>query len=504
MIEAKPVLRMEGITKRFPGVLALDHVDFSVQAAEVHALVGENGAGKSTLMKILGGAYQSDGGQVFLEDRRLDLRSPRDAIRAGVNVVYQEPLLAPHLSAAENILMGQLRRTRWGTIDWKEVSTRADAGIGQLGVRLDVRQPVANLSMARQQVVEIARALQHRSKVLVLDEPSAVLSQHDLDLLFGIIRHLTDQGVAVVYISHRLNEVFQIARRVTVLKDGQFVGTEMVASLTTDQLVRMMIGRQLANNFPPSSRQPREVALEVQDLTRSPYFIDVSFNVRAGEILGIAGLVGSGRTEVARAIFGADVLDQGQVRLWGRPVQIRSPGQALTHGLGLLPEDRKTQGLLLIRPIEENITISSLDRYAHIAGVLDTSRVTEKAREMMEAVDIRPPNLGRLVSNLSGGNQQKVGLAKWLSTRCRVLIFDEPTRGVDVGAKWEIYELMNRLATEGVAIIMISSEIPEILGLSDRVLVMRHGRVVGEFSRAEATEAAIMQKALIGEENHGS
>lgn len=500
--DAAPILVMRGITKRFPGVMALINVDFDIRAGEVHALVGENGAGKSTLMKILGGAYEADGGEILLDGRPLALRSPRDAIAVGINVVYQELMLAPHLSAAENIFLGQRTIRRGPVISWKAMHDRAREIMEVLGVELDVNTPVRDLSVAQQQLVEIARALQRKSRILVLDEPSAVLGQNNMETLFGAIRRLQQQQVAVVYISHRLEEVFQVAERVTVLKDGSLVGTRSIAELDRDKLVSMMIGRQLSSVFPTRLHAPGEPVLRLEGLGRHGKFEDVSFEIRAGEIVGVAGLVGSGRTDVARAIFGADRPDSGAVMLYGERVRLRSPKEGLKRGVGLLPEDRKRQGLLLNRPVRENMTISSLREYASW-GVLNVRSEESAVARLVSALNIRTPGLRQLVRNLSGGNQQKVVLARWLAAKCRLLVIDEPTRGVDVGAKLEIYRLMNELADGGTAILMISSEIPEVLGMSDRIIVMRNGRVVDTFTRAEATEEAVMQAALLGENTHG-
>jgi ribose transport system ATP-binding protein len=498
-----PLLEMKGNTKRFPGVLALDRVDFSVQAGEVHALIGENGAGKSTLMKILGGAYTADSGQIVFGGQPLEIHSPSDAIRSGINVVYQELMLAPHLSAAENILLGQQPRRSGIIIDWPAMQARAREVIDLLGVELDIRRPVRTLSVAQQQVVEIARALQRKSRLLVLDEPSAVLGKQNMDMLYGVIRRLKAQGIAVVYISHRLEEIFQIADRVTVLKDGALVGSRPVRAVTTDDLVHMMIGRQLSSVYPVSQREVGEPVLRVEGLSKADAFQDVTFEVCSGEIVGIAGLVGSGRTELARVIFGADPADSGHIHLRGRLVAFRSPREALRAGIGLLPEDRKAHGLFLNRPVRENITISSLDRYQELT-LLNLRREEKSARDLIKSLGIRTTGLAQLARNLSGGNQQKVVLAKWMGTHSHLLIFDEPTRGVDVGAKMEIYRLMDQLAVEGAAIIMISSELPELLGMSDRILVMRHGQITGRFLRQEATEEAVMQAALVGGNHSGT
>lgn len=488
---------MRGITKRFPGVLALDGVDFDVAAGEVHALVGENGAGKSTLMKILGGAYGADAGEIIFDGAPVRFNNPSDAIRAGINVVYQELMLAPHLSAAENIVLGQKSVRSGPFISWRAVHRRAKEVVDLLGVDLNVDRPVRQLSVAQQQLVEIARALQRKSRLLVLDEPSAVLGRNNMETLFGAIERLKAQGLAIVYISHRLEEVFRIADRVTVLKDGALVGTRPTRELSQDKLVSMMIGRQLSSVFPQRTHALGAPVLRVEHLSRRGAFEDVSFTVHAGEIVGMAGLVGSGRTDVARVIFGADRRDEGEVYLNGEPVHLRSPEDGLNHGIGLLPENRKVHGLMLNRPVRENMTISSLDQFTRV-GVLNVRSEERSVTHLIGTLGIRTPGIRQLVRNLSGGNQQKVVLARWLAAKCKLLIIDEPTRGVDVGAKLEIYRLMNDLAANGTAILMISSEVPEVLGMSDRVLVMRHGRLAGTFTHAEATEEVVMQTALVG------
>ena len=496
-----PLLEMKAITKRYPGVLALDQVDFSVRAGEVHALLGENGAGKSTLMKILGGADRADSGEIFLEGKHVGIYNPRDGIGAGLNVVYQELVLAPHLTVAENILMGQLPMRNSMMVDWKKNQTRAKEVLDQLGVELDVSRTVRSLPVAQQQLVEIARALQRKSRILVLDEPSAVLGKHDIELLYQVIRRLKSRGISVVYISHRLEEIFIIADRVTVLKDGKTVGTRLTTELDERTLVQMMIGRDLGNVFKSNKRDIGPEVLRVEGLSSQGKFQNVSFSLRSGEILGIAGLVGSGRTEVVRVIDGADRASQGQVFVDGKQVRFKSPGDALSHGIGLLPEDRNREGLFLKRPLFENITISSLNQFKWLSFINLQKEVTQ-VKSLIKGIGIRTPSARQLAANLSGGNKQKVVLARWLGARCRVLIFDEPTRGVDVGAKVEIYRLMNELASQGVAIVMVSSEIPEVLGMSDTILVMWRGVVAATYTRDEATREKILQAALLGRNNH--
>lgn len=496
------MLEMKGISKRFPGVQALLEVDFSVFQGEVHALVGENGAGKSTLMKILGGAYQADGGEIFLDGKSVQITSPSVGIQAGLNVVYQELVLAPHLSVAENIMLGQQPRNGL-TVDWSRTRSRAREVLGQLGVEIDVRRTVRSLTVAHQQIVEIARALQRQSRILVLDEPSAVLGKHDIDLLYKVIRRLKDQGIAIIYISHRLEEIFLIADRVTVLKDGKIVGTANASDLDEQILVNMMIGRDLENVYSKDDGSDfgKEV-LRVEGLTKDGVYEDINFSVHAGEILGMAGLVGSGRTAIVRAIAGADRASEGTIYIEGKQAAYTSPSAALKYGISLLPEDRNTQGLFLKRPLYENVTIASLAQVMK-NYVINLKMERKKVQGLIDEIGIRASSPSQTAANLSGGNKQKVVLARWLGARSKLLIFDEPTRGVDVGAKVEIYRLMNDLARQGAAIIMVSSEMPEVLGMSDNILVLWRGKVAAKYSRTEASGEKVLQSALLGANNNG-
>lgn len=497
-----PLLEMRGITKHFPGVLALNNVNFQVMPGEVHALVGENGAGKSTLMKILGGAYKADSGEIYQNGERLHLSNPKDAIDKGINVVHQELVLAPHLSAAENILLGLYPLKNKATIDWKELHHRAKNIVEALGVEVDVRKPVRDLSIAQQQIIEIARALQRKSNILVLDEPSAVLGKRDIETLYSVIRRLKGQGISVVYISHRLEEIFLIADRVTVLKDGIVVGTRETNGLDTTTLFHMMIGRQLSNVYHRTGRRYGKTILKVEGLSRHGAFTNINMEVHEGEILGISGLVGSGRTEVARVLAGADIPDSGNIYVNGERIHFTSPRHALSYGIGLLPEDRKTQGLFLNRNLGENISISSLKDYVQWF-YLNLNKERKAILKYMSDLDIRATGPAQLATNLSGGNKQKAIIARWLGAKSKILIFDEPTRGIDVGAKVEIYRLMDQLANRGVAIIMISSELPEIMGMSDNILVMWRGRVAGFFPKEEATEEKVLECALLGANQNG-
>jgi ribose transport system ATP-binding protein len=493
-----PLLQMNGISKSYPGVQALNNVDFEVEAGEVHALVGENGAGKSTLMKILAGAEPRDSGEILLNGRPVGDLTPQKALELGIGMVHQEFNLVPYLSAAENIFLGREPRSRIpGFIDFKTMYREAQRIVDSLGANFDVRRPVASLSVAQQQMVEIAKATSQNAVIIAMDEPSATLTEHELESLFHLIRSLKASGIGIIYISHRLEEISQIADRVTVLRDGQLVGTRRVSEVSREDLIRMMVGRELKDMIP---KQPAPIGgevLRVEHLSRAGVLHDINLTVRAGEILGIAGLVGAGRTELARAIFGADPIDSGKIYLFGQEVKITSPQAAIRHGIGLVPEDRKQLGLVLQMVVRENISLANLKELS-IAGFVNRRRERTAADQFVRELRIRTPSVEQKVRNLSGGNQQKVVLAKWLFTRSKVLIFDEPTRGIDVGSKVEIYQLMNELAAKGVAIIMISSELPEILGMSDRILVMHEGRIAGELSREEATQEKIMHLATGG------
>lgn len=506
---AEVLLEMRDITKTFPGVRALNRVCFTCFKGEVHALVGENGAGKSTLMKILAGAIQPDTGTILLRGQPVHLRDPHTAQALGISTIYQEFNLLPYMSVAENILLGREPCTRWGWLDTAECNRLARQALELLDTRIDVRQPVYRLNVAQQQLVEIAKALSWKAELIIMDEPSAALTGAELERLFEIIAKLKARGVTMIYVSHRLEEVFHIADRVTVLRDGANVGTLAVAEANEAQIIHMMVGRELGQMYPPRGQPPGEVVLEVRGLTTADGRVrDVSLQLRAGEIVGLAGLVGSGRTELARAIFGADLIASGEVLLRGQRCAPADPARAIASGLGFVSEDRKAEGLVLGLSVRENIALPSLDERQRLGFVrerLERMVVTQAVSELQ----IRTPSIEQPVQYLSGGNQQKTVLAKWLTIGARdngrgmlenrkgpaVILFDEPTRGIDVGAKAEIYALMRALADQGKAILMISSELPEILGMSDRVLVMRDGRLVGELAAGEASEEAILRLA---------
>ncbi len=494
----KSLLKMHGITKHFPGVLALSDVSFDLFSGEVHCLVGENGAGKSTLIKIISGACKKDKGDIFIEGKKVEFESPRQAQELGVATVYQELNLVPYMTVEENIFLGhEFVKNRLGQIDWMEVRNRAKEILSQMKVKIPPQAKVSSLSLAEQQIVEIVKALSMGGKIIIMDEPTAALTDKETYELFETIRNLKERGAGVIYISHRLEELFDIADRITILRDGKNVATfEDVSKISLDEIITLMIGQQPKDRIPKLTRQKGKELLKVQDFnSRRGDFKDVNFFLCEGEILGFAGLRGSGRKELMRAIFGVDPVISGIVYLNGCPVKIKSPVDAVRYGIGLLTEDRKSQGLILELPIATNITLSKLSRISSVFRI-DKSKEIKFVNEFVEELKIKTPNIFQLVKFLSGGNQQKVVLAKWLFTQSRILIFDEPTRGIDVGTKAEIYQLIKKLASMGVGIIVVSSEMPEIIGLSDRIIVMHNGFIVSELSGAEADQESILRLAM--------
>ena len=488
-----PTLRVAGVSKAFPGVRALQEVELEVARGEIHALIGENGAGKSTLMKILFGVHQPDAGTIVLNGQVVTIPSPHAAQRLGISMVHQELSLVPALDVARNIFLGREPTLLPGVVAWGRLYRDASALLDRLHLRLDPRTLVRRLSTAQKQLVEIARALSWRPSLLILDEPTSSLTQTEISELFRILRQLRGEGVSVLYISHRLEELAEIADRVTVFRDGRYVATLPAASPIPD-LIRPMVGRGVDQQFPKETVPIGDEIVRVEGLRRGTAVRDVSFSVRAGEIVGMAGLVGAGRTEVARLLFGADKLDGGRIAIAGRPVRISSPADAIRAGIALLPEDRKTQGLVLPRSVKTNVSLATLPSVSPFGIVRQRARA-ELARRFVAALRVRTPHIEFKVKNLSGGNQQKVVLAKWLATKPKLLIFDEPTRGIDVGAKVEVYGLMTALAREGAGILLISSELPEVLGMSDRVLVMHEGRLVADFPRGAATPERVIAAA---------
>jgi len=492
--ERTPVLALEGVSKSFGAVRALRDVSLQLHAGEAHALAGENGAGKSTLIKALAGVHRPDSGTVLLDGAPVVFHGPADARDAGVAVIYQEPTLFPDLSVAENIFVGRQPRRSFGRVDHRAVNKATAALFARLGVDLDPEQPARGLSIADQQLVEIAKALSFDARVLIMDEPTAALTGSEVARLFGVVRALREGGAAVLFISHRLEEVFALCQQVTTLRDGALIASEPVAGLTEDDLVRRMVGRDLDELYPKQEAAIGDVALSVRRLTREGVFTDVSFEVRRGEIVGLAGLVGAGRSEVARAVFGVDRWDAGEVEIDGKPLKAGAPSLAMAAGLALVPEDRRAQGLVMEMSIERNINLTGLRTTAR-AGLMDRGAERSRAVDWAVRLQVKYARLADLVGTLSGGNQQKVVLAKWLATGPRVLIVDEPTRGIDVGTKAEVHRLLSQLAADGLAVLMISSDLPEILGMADRVLVMHEGRLTAEIDRADATEESVMAAA---------
>src|SRR5581483_2730335 len=497
----QPLLQLRGISKSFPGVRALDNISFDVLPGEVHALLGENGAGKSTLIKIIAGVYRPDAGEILLDGSPVHFSDPGQAQAKGIAAIYQELSLYPELTVAENIFMGHAPRGRFGAIDWTAMNQQARDILASLEIDgLDVTRKVGALTVGNRQRVEIAKALSQNARILIMDEPTAALTETDVQSLFNTVRLLRGRGVGIIYISHRLQEVFILADRVSVLRDGHYVGTRLVSETTEDSLVSMMVGRTIDDMFPKLPTTIKEPVLEVRNLWRKPLIKDVSMQVRAGEIVGLAGLVGSGRSELAQVIFGMTPPDGGQILIDGKPVQIKNPGQAMKLGIAYVPEDRGLQGLIRQMKIRENISLAVLR--ALVRGpFIDNRAERNLATRMIEQLSIRAYSPEQIVNKLSGGNQQDVVVSKWLAGRPRVLIMDEPTRGVDVGAKAEIHRLISQLAQQGLAILMISSELPEVLGMSDRILVMRGGRIVAEYSREEANQELVVT-AMMSETDH--
>ncbi len=498
-----PLLEMKDIVKEFPGVKALDGVSLTLEAGEFHSLVGENGAGKSTLMKVLSGVYPAGTyeGQILIDDQPQQFRGIRDSENAGVAIIFQELSLVKELTVGENIFLGQ-EPSKFGVIDWSELYHRASTLLRDLNLPIDPRVPVGTLGIGQQQLVEIAKALSKKARILVLDEPTAALTESEVETLFGILRKLKSDGVGMIYISHKLGEVFEMSDRITVLRDGKTVATHAAADLDKEKVIKLMVGREVGDIFPKVDHELGETALEIKNLTA--YSVDdpskkvvdgVSFSVRKGEVLGVAGLMGAGRTELLMAIFGAwRGSFSREIVVGGQPVAINSPADAIAHGVGFVTEDRKRFGLILEQTIMDNMTLAGLKA---ISGRLVTNRTREliAARGPMESLSIKANSPLTVAGTLSGGNQQKVVLGKWLLTGPKVLFLDEPTRGIDVGAKQEIYAEINKLAKEGLAIVLVSSELPEVLGLSDRIIVLHDGRVAGEFTRLEATPEKVMTAA---------
>jgi len=489
------ILKLHHIEKVFPGVVALDDVLFELRRGEVHVLLGENGAGKSTLIKIVSGAYQKTRGQIFIEGKEIIIKHPRHAQMLGISTIYQELNLIPHLTVGENIFLGRESMLLPGVIDDKRLHAMAQEILDDLGVKINSRSPVRALGIAEKQMVEVAKALSVDAKILIMDEPTSALTDREIEELFSMIRRLKENGVSIIYISHRLEEIYEIGDRVTVLRDGNYIGTNSVHELSKQDLIRMMVNRELKEQYPRMKTVRGDEILRIEKMNRTGQLRDITFSVYRGEILGIAGLLGSGRTELARILFGADKYDDGKMIYRDRVVRLRSPRQAIRLGIGFLTEDRKSQGLILNLNVKNNICLPSINRLSRwgIMNIREENRISE---QYIQELNIKTTGLHQKVMYLSGGNQQKVVMSKWLCIHADILIFDEPTRGIDVGSKVEIYRWMNRLKEAGVAIIMISSEMPEILGMSDRILVMHEGSVVKECIPEETTQEMILQCAL--------
>jgi rhamnose transport system ATP-binding protein len=494
VVDAEPLVRVRGAAKAFGGVQALRDASLELFAGEVHALLGENGAGKSTLLKVLAGVHRTDSGEVTIGGGHFEQGSTRRSREQGVAVIYQEPSLFPDLSLAENVFIGRQPVTGRGTVDWARMRRDAAALFGQLGVDLDPERPARGLSIADQQIVEIAKALSTDARVIVMDEPTAALSASESERLLDVARRLRDGGAAVVFVSHRLDEVFALCDRLTVMRDGATVRTSTVAGTDAGEVVRWMVGRELTDLFPKTETTPGDVVLRVRGLTTDGVFDDVSFDVRAGEIVAFAGLVGSGRSEVVRAVFGIDRYDSGSVEVLGAPLPPADPRAALARGVALVPEDRRQQGLFMPASIARNTAVVVLSRLAR-RGVVRERAERELAAHWAQRLQLRHGGLDQPVERLSGGNQQKVVLAKWLATDPRLLVVDEPTRGIDVGTKAEVHRLLSEQAGQGLAVLMVSSELPEVLGMADRVLVMREGRLMATLDRDEATQERVMLAA---------
>jgi ribose transport system ATP-binding protein len=491
-----PALEMRGIDKRFPGVIALEGVDLMLQPGKVHALMGENGAGKSTLIKIMAGVYGKDAGTIRIQGREVDIKSPRDSLKQGIKVVFQEIALISEFTVAENIFLEGYPTGKGGSIDWKKIRADSAALFKRIGFNVDPAARTGSLPVSQQQMVEIARALAHEARIVVMDEPTSSLTPNEISLLFTVIRRLTALGIAVVYVSHKLDEVFEIADTVTVLRDGRHISTRPVSEHTNDTLIQDMIGRRIDNLF-PRKRGPAgaKLALSVEGLSTAKKLKDVSFEARAGEVLGFFGLMGAGRTELAKAIVGYDPITNGTITIDGRRLAPHDTRTGVSLGIGLLTEDRKTEGLMGELPVYQNASLASLGAFAKM-GFVDKTRERKAVQEYVDRFRIRTPSLTQKIKNLSGGNQQKVLISRWLMRGLKVIVVDEPTRGIDVGAKSEIFALIDRLAGEGLAVVMMTSEMPELLGLADRIAVMCEGRLTATMSRDEATQEKILNAAI--------
>lgn len=494
--ESPPLLAIRGIRKAFPGVVALDGVSFTLKAGTVHALMGENGAGKSTLMKIIAGVYIPDQGQILLNGRPVELRSPIDALQQGIAMIHQELNLMPHMTVAENVWITREPRNRFGLVDHQELRLRTEELFERLHIDIDPLAEIQTLSVASRQMVEIAKAVSWNSDVLIMDEPTSALTDKEVSHLFRIIRTLREQGKGIIYITHKMNELFEIADEFSVFRDGKYIATCAASDVTRDDIIRMMVGREITQMFPKETVPIGEVVLSVRNLTLDGVFHEVSFDIRAGEILGLAGLVGSGRSNVAETLFGVTPASSGSITIRGQQMVIDKPAKAMAAGMAFLTEDRKDTGCFLCLDIQDNMDLAVLNnRYVNKLGFVQSAVLAKDCIEMARRLRVKTPGMHEVIQNLSGGNQQKVLVGRWLLTNPSILILDEPTRGIDVGAKAEIHRLVSELAGQGVAILMISSEMPEVLGMSDRVAVMHEGRITGILDRKDADQVSVMSLA---------
>ncbi|HAK45224.1 MAG TPA: D-xylose ABC transporter ATP-binding protein [Spirochaeta sp.] len=494
-MQNESALSVSGIVKRYPGVIALNDINLDFYKNEIHAICGENGAGKSTLIKILTGAIKADEGEIAVEGIRRKAFSPHEAMfKYGISAIYQEFNLIPYLSIAENIFLGNEIKLPNGLLDTKQMNDKAGESLRSLGIEMDPKMKVQHLTVAYQQIVEIAKAISHNVKILIMDEPSAPLTTSEVDKLFELVKNLKERGVTVIYISHRMSEIFELSDRVSVFRDGKYITTYLTSETNKNELIKSMVGRELLESFPERESSDGEMLLEVKNLSAADNVKNASFSLKAGEVVGFGGLVGAGRTELVRAIFGADPISAGEIRVKGKIVKIGNPLTAVKYGFGLIPEDRKQHGIISELSIRENISYSSFDRVSSMR-LLIPQKIKEVAEKYRKMLNIVCPGTDKKIKELSGGNQQKVVLARWLATDCEIILFDEPTRGIDVGAKQEIYELINRLAEAGKGIVLISSEMPELLGMSDRIVVMHEGVIAGELSKEDASQERILHLA---------
>lgn len=495
------IVEMKNISKSFPGVRALSNVNLSVKKGEVHALVGENGAGKSTLIKILTGAYQKDEGTILFDGKEIEIKSPHFSKSIGIHAVYQDITLAMHLSVGENFFLGELPMSSPFTVDWKKVYTTADEVLSSLDLKIDPHMLVKNLPVAKQEMVAIAKAIYEESRLMIFDEPTALLTNEESEELFKIIARLKSKGMGIIYISHRLEEVFRFCDTVTVLKDGQYIATMPTENTDEDELISLMVGRKIEEMYLFKHHKRSEVVLSVRHLTKKNVYKDINFDLYKGEILGMFGLVGSGRTDIVLSLFGATKFDEGSIQFFGKPVTIRKPKEAIELGFGLVPENRRTQGLALPLSVKSNINILQYKKISYFGIMIRRSKELENARTFIREISIKTPSEDSIVRNLSGGNQQKVVISKWLANKPKIMIFDEPTVGIDVGSKDEIYKLLEKLTDAGTSIIFISSYLPEVIGVSDRIIVISEGRQMGIIDKKDATEEKIMKLASGIEEN---